>query len=45
MYGLHHTEDPLALRSSVAYVLDQDTNEVLLNKNSRRCCPSPPSPS
>ena len=39
MYGLHHTEDPLALRSSVAYVLDQDTNEVLLNKNSQAVLP------
>ncbi|WP_375138570.1 D-alanyl-D-alanine endopeptidase [Ideonella dechloratans] len=39
MYGLHHTEDPLSLRSSVAYVLDQDTNEVLLNKNSQAVLP------
>lgn len=39
MYGLHATQDPLALKSSVAYVLDQDTNEVLLNKNSQAVLP------
>ena len=33
MYGLHDTEDPLDLKSSVAYVVDQDTNEVLFSKN------------
>ena len=31
--GLHATLDPLALKSSVALVLDQDTHEVLLAKN------------
>lgn len=31
--GLHITRDELALKSSVAYVVDQDTNEVLLSKN------------
>jgi D-alanyl-D-alanine endopeptidase (penicillin-binding protein 7) len=31
--GLHASSDALALRSSVAYVIDQDTNEVLLSKN------------
>ncbi len=31
--GLHGASDALALRSSVAYVIDQDTNEVLLSKN------------
>lgn len=31
--GLHTTLDPLSLKSSVAYVLDQDTHEVLLSKN------------
>lgn len=31
--GLHHTQDPLSLRSSVAYVLDQQTHEVLFSKN------------
>ena len=31
--GLHSTDDPLDLKSSVALVLDQDTNEVLLSKN------------
>jgi len=37
--GLHATEDPLDLKSSVAFVLDQDTNEVLLNKNSQAVLP------
>ncbi|MGM9485747.1 D-alanyl-D-alanine endopeptidase [Ideonella sp. YS5] len=37
--GLHDTEDPLDLKSSVAFVLDQDTNEVLLNKNSKAVLP------
>ncbi len=31
--GLHGTNDPLDLKSSVAYVIDQDTREVLLSKN------------
>lgn len=31
--GLHSTDDPLDLKSSVALVLDQDTNEVLFSKN------------
>jgi serine-type D-Ala-D-Ala endopeptidase (penicillin-binding protein 7) len=31
--GLHATEDPLALRSSVALVVDQQTDEVLFSKN------------
>ncbi|NDY90736.1 D-alanyl-D-alanine endopeptidase [Ideonella livida] len=38
-FGLHRTDDPLDLRSSVAYVLDQDTNEVLLAKNSEAVLP------
>lgn len=33
MYGLHQTNDALDLKSSVALVLDQDTNEVLFSKN------------
>jgi D-alanyl-D-alanine endopeptidase (penicillin-binding protein 7) len=37
--GLHQTEDPLDLKSSVAFVLDQDTNEILLNKNSKAVLP------
>jgi D-alanyl-D-alanine endopeptidase (penicillin-binding protein 7) len=37
--GLHETDDPLDLKSSVAFVLDQDTNEVLLNKNSKAILP------
>lgn len=31
--GLHQTHDPLDLRSSVALVMDQDTEEILLAKN------------
>jgi D-alanyl-D-alanine endopeptidase (penicillin-binding protein 7) len=31
--GLHRTDDPLDLRSSVALVVNQDTNEVLFEKN------------
>jgi D-alanyl-D-alanine endopeptidase (penicillin-binding protein 7) len=31
--GLHRTDDPLDLKSSVALVVDQDTNEVLFQKN------------
>jgi serine-type D-Ala-D-Ala endopeptidase (penicillin-binding protein 7) len=37
--GLHATRDPLALKSSVALVVDQDTNEVLFAKNSRSVLP------
>ncbi|MDC8786336.1 D-alanyl-D-alanine endopeptidase [Paucibacter sp. hw1] len=39
LYGLHSVEDPLALKSSVALVLDQDTNEVLFSKNSSAVLP------
>ena len=38
-YGLHRTVDPLALKSSVALVLDSDTNEVLFSKNSQAVLP------
>jgi D-alanyl-D-alanine endopeptidase (penicillin-binding protein 7) len=38
-YGLHSTLDPLDLKSSVALVLDQDTNEVLFSKNSQAVLP------
>lgn len=31
--GLHAAQDPLDLKSSVALVVDQDTNQVLLSKN------------
>jgi len=31
--GLRHATDVLALKSSVAFVIDQDTKEVLLHKN------------
>jgi D-alanyl-D-alanine endopeptidase (penicillin-binding protein 7) len=37
--GLHSTQDDLDLRSSVALVLDQDTNEVLLRKNDSAVLP------
>jgi D-alanyl-D-alanine endopeptidase (penicillin-binding protein 7) len=33
LYGLHGDADSLALKSSVALVLDQNTNEVLFSKN------------
>ena len=39
LYGLHGAADPLALKSSVALVLDQDTNEVLFSKNSQAVLP------
>lgn len=37
--GLHATPDDLALKSSVALVIDQDTQEVLLQKNQRAVLP------
>jgi len=37
--GLHQVDDPLSLKSSVAYVLDQDTNEVLFSKNPQAVLP------
>ena len=37
--GLHSTLDPLDLKSSVAYVIDQDTREVLLSKNDQAVLP------
>lgn len=39
VYGLHATPDGLDLKSSVALVLDQDTNEVLFSKNSQAVLP------
>lgn len=39
IYGLHDADDPLDLKSSVALVLDQDTHEVLLSKNSEAVLP------
>ncbi|MGE5451848.1 MAG: D-alanyl-D-alanine endopeptidase [Acidobacteriota bacterium] len=39
LYGLHHTNDPLDLKSSAALVMDQDTNEVLFAKNSEAVLP------
>ncbi len=37
--GLHAVSDELALKSSVAYVIDQDTQEVLLSKNDHAVLP------
>jgi D-alanyl-D-alanine endopeptidase (penicillin-binding protein 7) len=37
--GLHAADDPLELKSGVALVLDQDTNEVLLAKNTQAVLP------
>ena len=39
LYGLHNTADSLELKSSVALVLDSDTNEVLFSKNSQAVLP------
>ena len=39
MAGLHAVDDPLDLKSSVALVLDQDTQEVLLSKNDHAVLP------
>jgi D-alanyl-D-alanine endopeptidase (penicillin-binding protein 7) len=37
--GLHSTQDDLELRSSVALVIDQDSNEILLRKNDSAVLP------
>lgn len=37
--GLHAAEDPLALKSGVALVMDANTNEVLFSKNSEAVLP------
>ena len=39
IYGLHGSPDALELKSSVALVLDQDTNEVLISKNAQAVLP------
>lgn len=39
LYGLHNAVDPLELKSSVALVVDQDTNEVLFSKNPQAVLP------
>lgn len=39
MAGLHDASDPLDLKSSVALVLDQDTQEVLFSKNDHAVLP------
>jgi D-alanyl-D-alanine endopeptidase (penicillin-binding protein 7) len=38
-YGLQNTAADLDLKSSVAFVIDQNTNEILLNKNSQAVLP------
>ncbi len=37
--GLHESSDELSLKSSVAYVIDQDTQEVLISKNDQAILP------
>src|SRR5574344_831090 len=37
--GLHLASDPLRLQSSVAFVMDQDTKEVLVSKNEKAVLP------
>lgn len=39
LFGLHAVQDPLDLKSSVALVVDQDSSEVLLAKNSNAVLP------
>jgi len=39
LYGLHGTSDALELKSSVALVMDQDTNEILFGKNLQAVLP------
>ncbi|MBP3982210.1 MULTISPECIES: serine hydrolase [unclassified Acidovorax] len=39
MAGLHQVTDPLDLKSSVAFVIDQDTHEVLVSKNDHAVLP------
>lgn len=39
LYGLHSADDPLDLKSSVALVVDQDTNEILFSKNPQAVLP------
>jgi D-alanyl-D-alanine endopeptidase (penicillin-binding protein 7) len=39
LYGLHATDDPLELKSSVALVVDQDTQQVLFSKNPQAVLP------
>jgi D-alanyl-D-alanine endopeptidase (penicillin-binding protein 7) len=38
-FGLHDSRDALMLRSSVAYLVDQNTSETLFDKNSRAVVP------
>ena len=39
LQGLHATDDPLDLKSSVALVIDQDTQQVLFSKNPQAVLP------
>jgi D-alanyl-D-alanine endopeptidase (penicillin-binding protein 7) len=38
-YGLHRTDDPLDLASGAAFVIDQESNEVLFEKNAQAVLP------
>ena len=38
-YGLHRTDDPLDLASGAAFVVDQESNEVLFSKNAQAVLP------
>jgi D-alanyl-D-alanine endopeptidase (penicillin-binding protein 7) len=38
-FGLHETTEGLALRSTVAYVVDQNTSDTVFDKNSRAVVP------
>jgi serine-type D-Ala-D-Ala endopeptidase (penicillin-binding protein 7) len=39
VYGLHRTDDPLDLASGAAFVVDQDSHEVLFSKNAQAVLP------
>jgi D-alanyl-D-alanine endopeptidase (penicillin-binding protein 7) len=39
VFGLHAADDPLELKSSVALVIDQDTQQVLFSKNPQAVLP------
>jgi serine-type D-Ala-D-Ala endopeptidase (penicillin-binding protein 7) len=39
MHGLRAGDDPLDLKSSVALVMDQETNEILIDKNTQAVLP------
>lgn len=39
VFGLHEVDDPLSLQSSVALVLDQETDEIIFSKNEQAVLP------